>query len=67
MRDGNLEGMQVFDSEIERMIRNDIITMGDGLAYATNRQNLLLALSDFGGGGADSSVAADTQRSNLVS
>lgn len=50
MRDGNLEGMQVFDSEMERMIRQGIITMADGLAYATNRQNLMLQLSDFGGG-----------------
>jgi twitching motility protein PilT len=50
MRDGNLEGMQVFDTEMERMIRQGIITMADGLAYATNRQNLMLQLSDFGGG-----------------
>jgi twitching motility protein PilT len=50
MRDGGLDGMQVFDTEIERMIRSGIISMADGLAYATNRQNLLLQLSDFGGG-----------------
>jgi twitching motility protein PilT len=50
MRDGSLDGMQVFDTEIERMIRSGIITMADGLAYATNRQNLMLQLSDFGGG-----------------
>jgi twitching motility protein PilT len=67
MRDGNLEGMQVFDSEIERMIRDGVITVGDGLAYATNRQNLLLALSDFGGGSASDSSGTDAQRSNLVS
>jgi len=50
MRDGNLEGMQVFDDVIEQLIRNGIITMNDGLVCATNRQNLMLQLSDFGSG-----------------
>lgn len=50
MRDGNLDGMQVFDMEIERMIREGIITLEDGLMYSTNRQNLLLQLSDIGTG-----------------
>ena len=50
MRDGNLDGMQVFDDVIEQMIRNSTITMNDGLVYATNRQNLMLQLSDYGGG-----------------
>jgi twitching motility protein PilT len=50
MRDGGLDGMQIFDGEIERMIRNGIISMADGLAYATNRQNLMLQLSDYGSG-----------------
>ncbi|HJQ23966.1 MAG TPA: PilT/PilU family type 4a pilus ATPase [Blastocatellia bacterium] len=50
MRDGNLEGMQVFDDVIEQLIRSGTITMNDGLIYATNRQNLMLQLSDFGSG-----------------
>jgi twitching motility protein PilT len=50
MRDGNLDGMQVFDDVIEQLIRNSTITMNDGLLYATNRQNLMLQLSDFGSG-----------------
>jgi len=50
MRDGNLDGMQVFDDVIEQLIRNGTITMNDGLVYATNRQNLMLQLSDFGSG-----------------
>jgi twitching motility protein PilT len=50
MRDGNLDGMQVFDDVIEQLIRNSTITMNDGLIYATNRQNLMLQLSDFGSG-----------------
>lgn len=49
MRDGNLDGMQVFDDVIEGLIRKGVISMNDGLTYATNRQNLVLSLSDFGG------------------
>ncbi len=66
MRDGNLDGMQVFDMELERMIRNGTITLKDGLAYATNRQNLLLQLSDFGGGTADDFMGQDS-KSEFVS
>jgi twitching motility protein PilT len=50
MRDGNIDGMQVFDGELERMIRDGTISLQDGLGYATNRQNLQLQLSDLGGG-----------------
>jgi twitching motility protein PilT len=67
MRDGNLEGMQVFDAEIERMIRSGIITMGDGLAYATNRQNLMLQLSDVGGGGVEEFISSDSSRNDFIS
>jgi twitching motility protein PilT len=67
MRDGDLDGMQVFDQEIERQIRNGIITMNDGLAYATNRQNLILQLSDFGGGNVDSLMGAGGRMSDLIS
>jgi twitching motility protein PilT len=67
MRDGDLDGMAVFDLVIERMIRNGIITVTDGLAYATNRQNLMLQLSDFGGGSADEMLGQDSQRSDFVS
>ena len=47
MRDGTLDGMQHFDGEIERMIREKIISRETGLAYATNRGNLALALADL--------------------
>lgn len=67
MRDGNLDGMQVFDLEIEQMIRKGIITMNDGLAYATNRQNLMLQLSDYGGGSASEMTGMDSSRSEFVS
>jgi twitching motility protein PilT len=66
MRDGNLEGMQVFDGELDRMIRSGTITMSEGLAYATNRQNLLLELSDMGGGSVGDLMGANSNASDLV-
>jgi twitching motility protein PilT len=61
MRDGNLDGMQVFDLELERMIRTGAISLKDGLAYATNRQNLMLQLSDFGGGTGGDLIGQDSK------
>ena len=58
--------MQVFDGELERMVRNGIITMSDGLAYSTNRQNLLLQLSDLGGGSLDEIMGMESRTSDLV-
>jgi twitching motility protein PilT len=66
MRDGNLEGMQVFDGELERFVRTGIITMADGLAYSTNRQNLLLQLSDLGGGAVDEPMNTGPLSSGFV-
>jgi twitching motility protein PilT len=51
MDQGELEGMQTFDGEIERMIRSGVVTKDDGLAYASNYGNLLLRLGDLGGSG----------------
>jgi twitching motility protein PilT len=47
MRVGGDEGMQHFDGEIERMIREGLIDMETGLAFATNAGNLRLELADF--------------------
>ena len=44
MRDGKLDGMQDFDSVIKEMIEQKVVTTEDGLAFATNQNNLLLAL-----------------------
>jgi twitching motility protein PilT len=44
MADGELEGMQTFDSELERLILAGVIDREVGLSYATNRTNLLLKL-----------------------
>jgi twitching motility protein PilT len=51
MEQGELEGMQTFDGEIERLIRSGVITKEDGVAYASNFGNLLLRLGDLGGSG----------------
>jgi twitching motility protein PilT len=47
MRVGSQDGMQHFDGEIDRMIREGIIDMDTGLAYATNPGNLQLELADL--------------------
>jgi twitching motility protein PilT len=44
MRDGKHDGMQDFDFEIESLIQRKIVTTEDGLAFATNPNNLLLSL-----------------------
>jgi len=44
MRDGKLDGMQDFDTVIKELIESKVITLEDGLAFATNQNNLLLSL-----------------------
>lgn len=44
MRDGKLDGMQDFDSVIYDLIQSKTVTLEDGLAFATNQNNLLLTL-----------------------
>jgi twitching motility protein PilT len=48
MRDGDQDGMQHFDGEIERLIRDGIVDLNTGLAYSTNPGNLQLCLADLG-------------------
>ena len=44
MRDGKLDGMQDFDTVIKELIESKTISLEDGLAFATNQNNLLLSL-----------------------
>jgi twitching motility protein PilT len=44
MRDGKLDGMQDFDSVIKDFVERGVITLEDGLTFATNQNNLLLQL-----------------------
>jgi len=46
MRDGELEGMQCFDAELEKLIRAGAVDMATGLLHATNPGNLRVQLAD---------------------
>src|SRR4051812_18505870 len=46
MRDGELDGMQHFDGEIEKLVRNGTISYATGMLYATNAGNLRVQLAD---------------------
>jgi twitching motility protein PilT len=47
MRDGAMDGMQHFDGELERLVRQGVIALETALLYATNPGNLKLALADY--------------------
>ena len=47
MQDGDNDGMQHFDGEIEKLVRAGIVDIDTGLAYATNPGNLRLILADL--------------------
>jgi len=47
MRDGELDGMQHFDGEIEKLVRAGVISMSTALLYATNPGNLQVQLADM--------------------
>lgn len=47
MRDGDTEGMQYFDGEIEKLIRSGVVSLETGLAFSSNAGNLRLELADF--------------------
>ncbi len=44
MRDGKLDGMRDFDSVIIDLIESRVISMEDGLSFATNQNNMVLSL-----------------------
>jgi twitching motility protein PilT len=50
MKDGKLDGMQDFDSVIKDFIQRGIVSLEDGLAFATNQNNLMLELKGVTGG-----------------
>jgi twitching motility protein PilT len=47
MHDGDTEGMQHFDGEIEKLVRAGLVDIDTGLAYSTNPGNLRLTLADL--------------------
>ena len=60
MQDGDTEGMQHFDGNIESLVRAGTIDLETGLAYATNAGNLRLQLADLAQG-APSAVVGTAQ------
>jgi twitching motility protein PilT len=49
MEQGDQDGMQTFDTVIERLIRDGVVSIETALPYATNANNLLLKISDLAG------------------
>lgn len=49
MRDGEIDGMQDFDTVIRKLIEKGVVSLEDGLSYATNQNNLMLLLKGLGG------------------
>jgi twitching motility protein PilT len=46
MHDGQVDGMQTFDDELEKLWNNGVITKEIALAYASNPTNLALRMTD---------------------
>jgi twitching motility protein PilT len=46
MRDGEMDGMQYFDGELEKLVRAGVVTPSTALTYATNAGNLRLLIAD---------------------
>jgi twitching motility protein PilT len=46
MRDGELDGMQYFDGEIEKLVRAGVMSFANAMLYATNAGNLRVQLVD---------------------
>jgi twitching motility protein PilT len=63
MKDGKLDGMQDFDTVIRDFIERGVVSLEDGLAFATNQNNLLLELKGVTGG--DDYLQRDDNRAPL--
>jgi twitching motility protein PilT len=61
MRDGDTEGMQHFDGELEKLLRAGTIDFDTAIAYSTNPGNLRLELADLLDGSGDTKDSAPTE------
>jgi twitching motility protein PilT len=63
MRDGDTDGMQHFDGELEKLLRAGTIDFDTAIAYSTNPGNLRLELADLldGNGGTKESEATEVE------
>ena len=64
MHDGQVDGMQTFDDELEKLWLDGTITRDIALAYATNPTNLALRLTDEN---APASTAASEEGDSMLS
>jgi twitching motility protein PilT len=46
MRDGELDGMQYFDGELEKLVRSGVVSYSTAMLHATNAGNLRVQLAD---------------------
>ncbi len=49
MEQGDQDGMQTFDTVIEKLIRDGVVSIEGAMPYASNQNNLLLKISDLAG------------------
>jgi twitching motility protein PilT len=61
MRDGDTDGMQHFDGELEKMLRADLIDFDTALGYSTNPGNFRLEVADLLEGGSAKRSQAPTE------
>jgi twitching motility protein PilT len=63
MRDGDTDGMQHFDGQLEKLLRAGTIDFDTAIAYSTNPGNLRLELADLldGDGGTKESEATEAE------
>ena len=47
MKDSELDGMQYFDGELEKLVRSDEVSFATALQHASNHGNLRVQLADF--------------------
>jgi twitching motility protein PilT len=59
MRDGDTDGMQHFDGELEKLLRAGIIDFDTALGYSTNPGNFRLEVADFLESGGSGRAAED--------
>ncbi|MFN2492404.1 MAG: type IV pilus twitching motility protein PilT [Pyrinomonadaceae bacterium] len=66
MEQGDQEGMQTFDSVIEKLIRGGVLTQETAMPYATNAGNLLLRLGEMGGEAPVAKASAPAAEPNTI-
>jgi twitching motility protein PilT len=66
MRDGSTEGMQHFDGEIEKLIREGLVDFETGLTYSSNAGNLRLEMADYTEGRSHRTTSAKANDTAVV-